>query len=137
MITPNEREARFALADQDSSIRPLATKLYNKANCKTLIFKLGARGILTLRRKFSNKDLRSFFVIDALEKNAIDPVGCGDALISYASLGLYVSKNPLIASILGSISASILCRINGNLPVTKKQVEKKLKQIQDELTSLS
>lgn len=137
LITPNEREARFALADQDSSIRPLATKLYNKANCKTLIFKLGAKGILTLRRKFSNKDLRSFFVIDALEKNAIDPVGCGDALISYASLGLYVSKNPLIASILGSISASILCRINGNLPVTKKQVKKKLDQIQNELISLS
>ena len=137
LITPNEREARFALADQDSSIRPLATKLYNKANCKTLIFKLGSKGILTLRRKFSNKDLRSFFVIDALEKNAIDPVGCGDALISYASLGLYVSKNPLIASILGSISASILCRINGNLPVTKKQVKKKLDQIQNELISLS
>ena len=55
LITPNEREARFALADQDSSIRPLATKLYNKSNCKTLIFKLGSKGILTLRRKFSKE----------------------------------------------------------------------------------
>jgi rfaE bifunctional protein kinase chain/domain/rfaE bifunctional protein nucleotidyltransferase chain/domain len=137
LITPNEREVRFALADQDSSIRPLATKLYDKAKCKTLIFKLGAKGILTLRRKFSKKDLRSFFVIDALEKNAVDPVGCGDALISYASLGLYISKNPLIASILGSISASIACKINGNLPVSKKQVKKKLDQIQDELSSLT
>ena len=137
LITPNEREARFALADQDSSIRPLATKLYEQANCKTLIFKLGAKGILTLRRKFSKKDLRSFFVIDALEKNAIDPVGCGDALISYASLGLFVSKNPLIASVLGSISASIVSTINGNLPVTKKQVKKKLDQIQNELSLLS
>ena len=137
LITPNEREARFALADQDSSIRPLATKLYNKANCKTLIFKLGPKGILTLRRKFSKKDVRSFFVIDALEKNAVDPIGCGDALIAYASLGLYISKNPLIASVLGSISASIVSKINGNLPVSKKQVQKKLDQIQDELTSLS
>ena len=94
-------------------------------HCKTLIFKLGAKGILTLRRKFSKKDLRSFFVIDALEKNATDPVGCGDTLISYASLGLFVSKNPLIASILGSISASIASTINGNLPVTKRQVKKK------------
>ncbi len=136
LITPNEREARFALADQDSSIRPLATKLYDLARCKTLIFKLGAKGILTLRRKFSKKDLRSFFVIDALEKNAIDPVGCGDALISYASLGLYISKNPLIGSILGSISASIASKINGNLPVSKKQVKIKLDQIEDELTSL-
>ena len=28
MITPNEREARFALGDQDSVVRPLAQKLY-------------------------------------------------------------------------------------------------------------
>lgn len=136
LITPNEREARFALADQDSSIRPLATKLYNKSNCKTLIFKLGSKGILTLRRKFSERDLRSFFVIDALEKNAVDPVGCGDALISYAALGLFVSKNPLIASVLGSVSASIQCKINGNLPISKQQVKKKLDQIEDELSSL-
>ena len=79
-------------------------------------------------RKFVKKDLRSFFVIDALEKNAVDPIGCGDALIAYASLGLYVSKNPLIASVLGSISASITSTINGNLPVSKKQVQKKLDQ---------
>ena len=41
LITPNEREARFALADQDSGIRPLAAKLYDEAKCKTLILKLG------------------------------------------------------------------------------------------------
>ena len=28
LITPNEREARFALADQDSGIRPLAAALF-------------------------------------------------------------------------------------------------------------
>ena len=84
-----------------------------------------------------DNDMRSFFVIDALEDNATDPVGCGDALISYASLGLYLSKNPLIASILGTISASIMSRIEGNLPITKKQVEKKLLDLKDELKALS
>lgn len=137
LITPNEKEARFALADQDSSIRPLASKLYDKSKCKTLIFKLGSKGILTLRRKMKKNDMRSFFVIDALEDHATDPVGCGDALISYASLGLYLSKNSLIASILGSISASIMSKIEGNLPITKKQVEKKLLELKDELKALS
>ncbi len=46
LITPNEREARFALGDQDSVVRPLATELFKKAECKTLILKLGERGIL-------------------------------------------------------------------------------------------
>ena len=63
-------------------------------------------------------------MIDALEKNAIDPVGCGDALIAYACLGLYVTKNPVIASVLGSISASIMSRINGNKPIFLSQVSK-------------
>ena len=29
LITPNEREARFALGDQDSGVRPLASALYD------------------------------------------------------------------------------------------------------------
>ena len=28
LITPNEREARFALADQDTGVRPLAARLH-------------------------------------------------------------------------------------------------------------
>ena len=35
LITPNEREARFALADQDTGVRPLAAKLHEEADCKT------------------------------------------------------------------------------------------------------
>ena len=49
LITPNEREARFALADQDSGVRPLAAKLHEEADCKTVILKLGDRGVLTCR----------------------------------------------------------------------------------------
>ena len=33
LITPNEREARFALGDQDSGIRPLASNLYDSSRC--------------------------------------------------------------------------------------------------------
>ena len=49
LITPNEREARFSLADQDSGIRPLASALYDEAECKLLILKLGERGVLACR----------------------------------------------------------------------------------------
>ena len=47
LITPNEREARFAMGDQDSGVRPLASALYDAAECKLLILKLGERGVLT------------------------------------------------------------------------------------------
>lgn len=137
LITPNEKELRFSLADQDTAIRPLASILFEKSNCKVLMLKLGERGLMTVRRKISYNDMRSFFVMDAFEKNAVDPVGCGDALLSYAAISLYISKNPLIASILGSISAGLLCLINGNTPILKSNVEKKLIQIENALNSIA
>ena len=137
LITPNEKELRFSLADQDTAIRPLASVLFEKSNCKVLMLKLGERGLMTVRRKISDKDMRSFFVLDAFEKNAVDPVGCGDALLSYAAISLYLSKNPLIASILGSISAGLLSLISGNVPILKSNVEKKLIQIENALNSIA
>ena len=137
LITPNEREVRFSLADQDTAIRPLASVLFEKSKCKVLMLKLGERGLMTVRRKIIGNDMRSFFVMDAFEKNAVDPVGCGDALIAYASLAMYVSKNPLIASILGSVSAALLSLINGNTPIIKLDVEKKLLQLENAINSIA
>jgi rfaE bifunctional protein kinase chain/domain/rfaE bifunctional protein nucleotidyltransferase chain/domain len=137
LLTPNEKEVRFSLGDQDTAIRPLASILYEKSNCKVLMLKLGEKGLMTVRRKISDKDMRSFFVLDALERNAVDAVGCGDALLAYASISLYISKNPLIASILGSVSAGLLSLINGNSPILKSDVEKKLFQLENALNSIA
>ena len=54
MITPNEREARFSLADQDSSISNLSRELAEKTRFKNLILKL-ERGIVSVNRNASKK----------------------------------------------------------------------------------
>ncbi|HQU29390.1 MAG TPA: PfkB family carbohydrate kinase, partial [Nitrospirales bacterium] len=64
LITPNEREARFALADQDSGVRPLAARLFEAAKCRLLILKLGDRGVLTCRGG-DHEALESYFVVDS------------------------------------------------------------------------
>src|SRR6185436_18756296 len=81
LITPNEREARFALADQDSGIRPLASALYDAAECKTLILKLGERGVLACRNS-DHAALDSFVVVDSFVDHLVDAVGAGDALLA-------------------------------------------------------
>jgi rfaE bifunctional protein kinase chain/domain len=131
LITPNEKEARFALGDQDSAIRPLASKLYEKANCKSLILTLGQRGILTIRKKRDKNDTRAFFSIDSFAENVLDPVGCGDSLLSYSSLAYKVTKNDVISSIIGILASAIEAEINGNLPVKNSDIKKKLKQIEN------
>ncbi|HKS38743.1 MAG TPA: PfkB family carbohydrate kinase [Verrucomicrobiae bacterium] len=128
LITPNEREARFALGDQDSTVRPLALDLYKKAGCKALILKLGERGIITYRAP--DPEVRSFFIVDSFADRVVDAVGAGDALLAYATLALVATKSNVIASILGSLAAAAACERDGNDPVAPVDVLKKLDAIE-------
>jgi rfaE bifunctional protein kinase chain/domain len=121
LITPNEREARFSLADQDTGVRPLAAKLHEEADCKTVILKLGDRGVLTCRRGKEN-DPRSFFVVDSFAQHVVDAVGAGDALLAYATLSLMADESEVAASILGSMAAALECECDGNIPVGRSEL---------------
>jgi rfaE bifunctional protein kinase chain/domain len=129
LITPNEREARFALGDQDSVVRPLALELHKRSKCKTLILKLGDRGIITYRSD-SPVDYRAFFAIESFADRVVDAVGAGDALLAYATLAMVASKNDVIASILGNLAAGIECEHDGNWPVTPDQLLKKIDAVE-------
>ncbi|HEY2572414.1 MAG TPA: PfkB family carbohydrate kinase, partial [Verrucomicrobiaceae bacterium] len=124
LITPNEREARFALGDQDSTIRPLALDLYKKAGCKVLMLKLGERGIITYRAP--SPEVRSFFTVDTFADRVIDPVGAGDAMLSYATLSMVATRSNVIGTILGALAAAVACENDGNLPVAPEAVLKKI-----------
>src|SRR5919202_915988 len=91
LLTPNEREARFALGDQDSVVRPLASELFRQAGCRYLILKLGERGIIGYRG--AGPAPREFFTVDSFVDRLLDPIGAGDALLAYASLALAHSDN--------------------------------------------
>jgi cytidyltransferase-like protein len=129
LITPNEREARFALADQESGVRPLASAIYDAAQCKTLILKLGDRGVLTCRSS-DHERLDSFFVVDSFVDNLVDAVGAGDALLAYGTLSMLATKSAAIATILGSMAAACECEEDGNIPITLDNMRHKLDQME-------
>jgi rfaE bifunctional protein kinase chain/domain len=128
LITPNEREARFALADQDSGVRPLASAVYDAAACRTLILKLGDRGVLTCSSP-DHEALDSFFVVDSFVDRLVDAVGAGDALLAYATLGHMASGSEVIATILGSFAAACECEHDGNIPITPLDLTAKIDAI--------
>ena len=132
LITPNEREARFALGDQDSHIRPMANQLYENTNCKFLILKLGEKGVLGLRDKDQN-DPRRLITLDSFCDSPIDPVGAGDALLAYSSLSLKTSKNEIISIILGNLAAGLECEENGNIAISKTKVLNKIDELEKKL----
>lgn len=132
LITPNEREARFAMADQDSGVRALASYLYDAAACKTLILKLGDRGVLTCRSA-DHEALDSFFTIDSFVDRLVDAVGAGDALLAYATLAMLSSGSPAEATILGSMAAACECEREGNVPVTPADVLGKIDAVEKQI----
>ncbi len=132
LITPNEKEARFALGDQDSVVRPLAAELYRRSGCKVLIMKMGDRGVMVHRGDSAN--LRDFFQIDSFADGVVDPVGAGDALLAYATVALKTTGSAVVASILGSLAAGTACEHDGNRPVTPDQVREKIDSIERHLS---
>ena len=128
LITPNEREARFALADQDTIVRPLAMRLFREARCRNLVLKLGERGSITYRSPGPYP--REFFTLDSFVENLVDPIGAGDALLAYASLALVTTKNIVLASILGSIAAAVTCERQGNVPIAPDEAEAKVNALE-------
>lgn len=130
LITPNEKEARFALGDQDSHIRPLASQLYKESSCKLLILKLGDKGIIALRNK-DEDDPRRLVSLDSFTENPVDPVGAGDALLAYSSLSMAVSSDEVISIILGNIAAGLECEENGNIAITTDKMLQKIEEIEN------
>jgi bifunctional ADP-heptose synthase (sugar kinase/adenylyltransferase) len=131
LITPNEREARFALGDQDSGVRPLAASLYDAAKCQTLILKLGDKGVLTCRHG-DHQALDSFFVVDSFVDRLIDGVGAGDALLAYSTLCMLTNKCEFTATIIGTMAAACECEKDGNVPITIDDVHHKLDAVERE-----
>jgi rfaE bifunctional protein kinase chain/domain len=129
LITPNEREARFALGDQDSGIRPLASALYDVAKCKTLILKLSEKGVLTCRSA-NHESLDSFVVVDSFVERVVDAVGAGDALLAYATLAKLATGSDALATILGSMAAACECECDGNIPVRPDDVYRKIDEVE-------
>ncbi len=131
LITPNEREARFSLADQDSTVGKLAGLLFEKTKCNNLILKLGPRGVFCNGLK--NKKMQPPFSVGVFTDNMLDAVGTGDALLAYSSLSLKVSNSLIIAAILGSFAAACACEVEGNVPVKIDKITNKIKEVQKKI----
>ena len=130
-VAANEREARFALGDQDSGVRPLAARLYGEAHCSGLLLKLGARGILGFTA--GADDTERSFVLSSFAARVIDPVGAGDALLAYAALALAGGAGLPVAAILGSLAAAAECAVDGNVPVASETILAKIDEAEREL----
>ncbi len=123
LVTPNEREARWATGMQDAPAAYVAAALQDRAGFAQVILTRGAEGLVAV----TQDDAR--YEVPALASTAVDPVGAGDALLAYATLGLLASGRIVTAAWLGSVAAAIACSRRGNAPVTAAEVRAWLERL--------
>lgn len=132
LLCPTEREAREAMQDFGSGLGNVVARLLQHTRCRQAMITLGKQGLITFdwpdeTARTTDGRLRSEYV-PALSGRAIDPLGCGDALLATASLALACGASLPAAALLGSLAASVEVQELGNVPLTTARL---IESIQD------
>jgi bifunctional ADP-heptose synthase (sugar kinase/adenylyltransferase) len=123
MLCPTERELRSALHDFDRGLSSVAWDTLHSTQAKQLLVTLGKKGLVVFDRQTSDKTstewkgrLRSEY-LPSLAEQIVDPLGCGDALLSVTTLGLAAGGTLMQSAYLGSAAAAIEIARIGNQPL--------------------
>jgi rfaE bifunctional protein kinase chain/domain/rfaE bifunctional protein nucleotidyltransferase chain/domain len=125
LLCPSESEARDAYRQYDQSLSTVVYRMMHETRSKNAIVTMGSEGLVTFDRLPGFGDVNASWGtkmksehVPALSGTAIDPLGCGDALISAATLALTADASLLTAGFLGAIAAGIQVQRLGNTVIS-------------------
>lgn len=128
LLCPTEREVRETLHDFTSGLNALAHHLLRLTGASQMMMTLGKQGLVAFDQwrptdadESWERKLRGSY-LPAFSTSAIDPLGCGDALLATASLALAAGGSLQAAAYLGSVAAAVEAQSLGNIPVTAEQI---------------
>mgnify|MGYP001170933717 CR=1 FL=1 len=127
LLCPNEREARIALQDKDSSLEQISNNILDLTNCDNLIMKLGSEGFIAYEREIGGYIKRQSF--PALSVNPLDVAGAGDSLLALMATAISSGQPLMSTAALGSCIASIAVETMGNSPINFDTLRLKITEI--------
>jgi len=137
LLCPTEREVRETLHDFSSGLNAVVWQLLSTTGARNALITLGKQGLVAFDQNKDHADvqawerrLRSEY-LPALSGRAIDPLGCGDALLATASLALAAGGSLHAAAFLGAVAASIEVEHTGNHPVAAEEIFARLQEWPD------
>lgn len=156
LLTPSEQELRDAMQLQTEGLTLVVDRLMTEQHVSNVIVTLGADGLIGFRplRKDSvarNSEDKSHGSatsddalpiagnwstrlasehIPALAPAAVDPLGCGDALLAAATLSLTSGASLAVASYLGSLAAGVQVQRLGNIAVSAADLRQAIARVQ-------
>ncbi len=121
LLCPTERELRDTLHDYHGGLNAVVWNLLHQTRSRQALITLGKRGLLTFdwptdAAGADGRRLRSDY-LPAFESRAVDPLGCGDALLATATAVLAAGGSLAAAALLASHAAAFEARQLGNIPV--------------------
>lgn len=123
LVCPTEREVRETLHDFACSLPAAVSNLLNAIGARGAMVTLGKQGLMTFERPKGNEDARLISeYLPAMAAHAVDPLGCGDALLATATLTLAAGGSLTAAAFLGSVAAALHVQTMGNVPLAAEKL---------------
>jgi bifunctional ADP-heptose synthase (sugar kinase/adenylyltransferase) len=138
LLCPSESELREAYGAFDKALPTLTWQLLEETKSRAAAITMGPEGLIAFdplpgaaeieQTSFASR-LRGQHV-PALAPFAIDPLGCGDSLISAATLALASGGSLLAAAFLGSAAAAVEAQRLGNIPISATDLRQSVVRMQ-------
>lgn len=125
LLTPSESELREALRSFDEALPASVWRLLSETGSREAIVTMGAEGLVSFDPLPGAPMTQGSFEtrlkaehVPALGGAAVDPLGCGDALLAAATMARASGASPLASAFLGSVASCVQAGRMGNLPVS-------------------
>jgi rfaE bifunctional protein kinase chain/domain/rfaE bifunctional protein nucleotidyltransferase chain/domain len=123
LLCPTERQLRSSLHDFGRGLASVAWDAMDRTQARHMLVTLGKKGLVTFDRQSQDDRspewrgrLRSEY-LPALARHTIDPLGCGDALLTAATLAMATGGSLMQAAYVGSAAAAVAIERLGNVPI--------------------
>ncbi len=133
LLCPTEREMRETVGDFASGINAVASQLVSATSAAAALVTLGKQGLCAFDQNRPGRGpadswdrrLRAAY-LPSLADRAVDPLGCGDALLATATCALAAGGSVQAAAYLGSLAAALEVQQLGNRPITAGELLRRL-----------
>ena len=108
LVCLDELEARLACMDRDSEFDELFLKLRSRVDAKYICITRGSEGLAL------GDDLNTKYEFPAVTEKVVDPVGAGDAVLSFVSMSVACGLPIDLIGKIASSAGAAACQIVGN-----------------------
>ncbi|MFQ5428865.1 MAG: adenylyltransferase/cytidyltransferase family protein [Phycisphaerae bacterium] len=134
LLSCSERQLRTALNDFESGLSTLAWRMLETTQARQMLVTLGKRGLVTFNRPSEDRDspdwrgrLLSEY-IPTFADRVVDRLGCGEALMTAASLACARGAGLMQGAYLGALAAAVQITAPGPAAVSVSRIREQMRR---------